>query len=232
MSSSEDIKRLSDMSGASYDKAANVYESTNCDFYAALGKLRAEGFDGNGFAGEQYTQNGNTSRFSDNDNILTRFYNSYISIRPKGRGAYRFPLLIAALIVIFGFEVVIPAFVIALVCGVDFTLEGPLFGTAKPEPAAAGAGFSGQGYSDPGIAYEMPRREYEYAQGSSYGSSQAPKYGYGNAQNGSSYQNAQGQGFGNGYAQNNSSYGTGKTPRYEYQQNEYQRDISEEKGFF
>ncbi len=203
MTASDDIKRLCDLSGASYEKAGNVYESSGGDFYSALGKLRSEGFDGNGFAREQYTQN-NSQQYSRRStvgekSIIDKFLESYLLINDKSR----IPLFVAALVTIFGFQFVIPGALIALLCGVKFTLEGPLFDKAD-EPSS----FSRE-YTDQGIAYEMPKREpeYEYARA---GYSEAPKYNY-------NYD----------YSQNydNQSENGGRYADYEH-------DISEEKGFF
>ncbi len=217
----DDINRLCQLSGASYEKAKKEYTDQGCDFYRALGVLQTQGFDGKGFDRRQdpgYGRSGGTgSTYSYAGSYgggsfaqrrarmmgrrrqgVENFLGSYLKINDL-----RVPLILSVICLVFGFEILIPAAIIALICGVKFSFEGPLFdggstaafGTDafRKQAEAFGAEAFGNRQTtsapeaDKGVAYRMP-----------------PRYEYESA-----------------YAGRGSSENSG-----------YERDISEEKGFF
>ena len=206
----DDINRLCQLSGASYEKAKKEYIESGEDLYKALGSLQAQGFDGKGFSRQQNSFAPEASRENFRENFRERhseafeagksgvekFMASYLKVNDL-----HVPLILAVLAVIFGFELIIPAVIIALICRVNFSFEGPLFdngvapafGTGSFSSSSFGrsfrnkASYSAPRYEDRGVAYEMPPKyEYDYA-----------------------------------YTGNSTS-----------SEKKYERDISEEKGFF
>ena len=132
-------------------------------------------FSGNGFSQGGYSQkyfngadqNANKRRSTAEriSDTFGRFMASYLAVN-----TLRVPLLIALICFIAGFQIAIPAIIIAIICGVKMKFDGPLFSpdtdfsAAQKDNAAAARNNSAP---EQGIPYQMPpkydQREYEYA---------------------------------------------------------------------
>ena len=138
------------------------------------------GFSRNGFAQNNFSRNGYSQKYFNGadqnankrrstaeriSDTFGRFMASYLAVN-----TLRVPLLIALICFIAGFQIAIPAIIIAIICGVKMKFDGPLFSpdtdfsaTQKDNAAAAGNNST----PEQGIPYQMPpkydQREYEYA---------------------------------------------------------------------
>lgn len=217
----DDIIRLSRMTGASEAKARKVYEEANGDFYSALGRLQAEGFDGQGFT------NPGPERTADNNNPVNKFLSSYVTLN-----TLRLPLIVAALGIVFGFPYVVPIVIIAMICKVRFGFEGPIFDN---KGVAAARQTANEWKNSAQSAWQQANASYQSAwQNSSNNNWQN--------NNGNTWQNNN-----NNAWQNNTRNGQGSVqyqmpPKYEYEnayagsygygQDSSGSEFGEEKGFF
>ncbi len=114
MAQLHEIKRLSDITGVSFDAAQNAYYTADGDYYKALHILSEKG----------ETRVKQPVR-QEKAPFFDRFLASYLVVETSSD--IRIPLIVACLIGLVTLEFILPILLIMFVCGVGFRLEGDLF---------------------------------------------------------------------------------------------------------
>ncbi len=123
MSDMNDIKRICDLTGVSYDEAKEAYADAKGDYYLAVGNIQRRHNNNDSRRGSTA---GNASNIqSDIQSGFAKFLSSELLIGKDK--TFSIPLILAAIVAVFGFEIALPAAIIAFFCGVRFTFTGPLF---------------------------------------------------------------------------------------------------------
>jgi hypothetical protein len=114
MAQLHEIKRLSDITGVSFDAAQNAYYTADGGYYKALHILSEKG----------ETRVKQPVR-QEKAPFFDRFLASYLVVETSSD--IRIPLIVACLIGLVTLEFILPILLIMFVCGVGFRLEGDLF---------------------------------------------------------------------------------------------------------
>ena len=249
MSDMNDIKRICDLTGVSYDEAKEAYADAKGDYYLAVGNIQRRHNNNDSRRGSTA---GNASNIqSDIQSGFAKFLSSELLIGKDK--TFSIPLILAAIVAVFGFEIALPAAIIAFFCGVRFTFTGPLF----RKDVVLGFTNNSQPQKEPEVRYTnntAQRAQEQYEQG--YAQQARAQQGY--AQQGYAQQ-GYAQGYTRSYAQQsrpqpqpqayarpnyNQNYGPAG-PAYQQQNNEqsvrydmppqyeYEASVSsDDKGFF
>ena len=212
MSDLTEIKRISDMTGATFSDAKNAYYNANGDFSLAVSSI----------SGGSYSSASGTRVINDASSWFEKFLASEFTLFTKSDRSVSLPLIMAAVIGLVCIEFIIPVLLIAFLCGVGYKLHGPLFrndviislkgssDTVNTETARA------YDYREEFRKQEARRKEQEAQRAQSVRYEMPPKYEYANVSQD------------RGYTRN-------ETPQYRYDQSvsgSTRSDPDEEKGFF
>lgn len=128
----ENVSKLVNQTGASYEEARYAYEACGKDMLAAA--IMLEKAHGKGCAGADYHETWNKAKesFKQNTKTAAGYAGGFLSKLCRnnvkitgGREYFSIPVIAALLIVLIFSGFCIPAFIISIFCGIRYTITGP-----------------------------------------------------------------------------------------------------------